>query len=49
MKKIITWAVIIFAGFYIFTHPHAAGSIASSPVHVLQDAGNALATFIHSL
>jgi len=49
LKKIITWAIVIFIVFYLLTQPQGAANAINNLLHLLRDAGNSLATFVNSL
>ena len=49
LKKIITWAIVIFIVFYLLTHPQGAANAINNLLHLLRNAGNSLATFVNSL
>ena len=49
MKKVLTWGALIFVAFYLVTEPTSSGHLLSSGFHGLRDAGNSLASFVHSL
>jgi hypothetical protein len=48
-KKIVTWAVVIFIGYYLFTQPLGAANAMHNLFKVLGTAGHSLATFLNSL
>jgi hypothetical protein len=49
LKKIITWAIVIFLAFYLLTQPQGAANAINGLLGLLKDAGNSLATFVNSL
>jgi hypothetical protein len=49
MRKIITWAIVIFLAFYLLTQPHGAAHAIDGLLNLLKGAGNSLATFVNSL
>ena len=49
LKKIITWAIVIFLVFYLLTQPQGAANVINGILNLLKDAGNSLATFVNSL
>jgi hypothetical protein len=49
LKKIITWAIVIFLAFYLLTQPTGAANVITNLLNFLKDAGNSLATFVNSL
>lgn len=49
LKKIITWAIVIFLVFYLLTQPQGAANVINGILNLLKAAGNSLATFVNSL
>jgi hypothetical protein len=49
VKKIVTWAVVIFIAYYLFTQPTGAANAMHNLFKVLGTAGHSLATFLNSL
>jgi hypothetical protein len=49
VKKIATWAVVIFLAWYLFTKPAAAAGAIHNLFNLLKSAGSSLATFLNSL
>ena len=49
LKKIITWAIVIFIAFYLLTQPTGAARAIDGLLNLLKDVGNSLATFVNSL
>jgi len=49
LKKIITWAIVIFVVYYLATNPTGAANFVSSAFDWLKSAGAAMATFVNSL
>ena len=49
LRKIITWAIVIFLVFYLLTQPSGAANVINGLLNLLKDAGNSLATFVNSL
>lgn len=49
LKRIITWAIVIFLAFYMLTQPDGAVNVIHGLLGLLQNAGNDLATFTQSL
>ncbi|MGA8455114.1 MAG: hypothetical protein WB800_06905 [Streptosporangiaceae bacterium] len=49
LKKIITWAIVIFIIFYVATQPSGAAAIVHHIYNGLHDAATSLATFVNSL
>lgn len=49
LRKIITWAIVIFIIFYVATEPTGAAGFAHHFYNGLHDAATSLATFVNSL
>jgi hypothetical protein len=49
LKKIITWAIVLFIIFYVATQPSGAAGIVHHAYNGLHDAASSLATFVNSL
>jgi len=49
LKKVITWAIVIFIIYYLATDPNGAASFLRSALHGLQDAGNSMSKFVNKL
>jgi hypothetical protein len=49
LKKIITWAIVIFIAFYLLTQPAAAGKVIHSLLDGLKNVGDSLAAFVNAL
>ena len=49
MKKVITWAAIIFVVFFLVTQPTSSGHLINSAFNGLRHAGTSLASFVKSL
>ena len=49
LKKVITWAIVIFIVYYLATDPSGAASFLRSALHGLQDAGNSMSKFVNKL
>jgi hypothetical protein len=49
LRKIITWAIVIFIVFYLLTQPSGAAHVINNLLNLLKEAGNSLATFVNSL
>jgi hypothetical protein len=49
LKKIITWAIVIFIVFYIATEPGGAANLVHHAYNGLHSAGTSLARFVNSL
>ncbi len=49
LKKIITWAIVIFIIFYIATEPSGAAGIVHSIFNGLHSAATSMAEFVNSL
>jgi hypothetical protein len=49
LKKILTWAIVIFIVFYLATQPVGAAHALHSAFNGLHSAGISLSTFVNSL
>jgi hypothetical protein len=49
LRKVITWAAILFVVYYLATQPSGSAHFVHSVFNWLHDAGNSLATFVNSL
>ena len=49
VKKVITWAVIIFLVWFLITNPQGAAAAVTNLLNALKGVGNSLATFFTSL
>lgn len=49
MKKVLTWAVVVFLVYYLVTQPHGAGHAIGTVLSWLKSAGSSLATFLNSI
>lgn len=49
LRKIITWAIVIFLAFYFLTQPDGAAGVINGLLDLLKNAGNSLATWAQSL
>jgi hypothetical protein len=49
LKKLITWAIVVFIVYYLATNPHGAADFVKGVFHWLEGAGRALADFVNSL
>ncbi len=47
--KVIKWAVVIFAAWFLITNPHGAANAVTSLLNTLKGVGNSLSTFFTSL
>jgi len=47
MKKVLTWAAIAFAIYYLATSPDGAANVVTGALNWLKSAGNSLATFLN--
>jgi hypothetical protein len=48
-KKILTWAVVGFAAYYIYKAPHSAAGLVTGGLNGLKSAAGSLAEFLSSL
>jgi hypothetical protein len=49
LKKVLTWALVIFIVYYLATQPVGAAHALHSAFNGLHSAGNSLSTFVNSL
>lgn len=49
VKKIVTWAVVVFLVYYLVTKPTGAANAMHNLFNILKSAGSSLATFLNSL
>jgi hypothetical protein len=49
LRKVLTWAIVIFVVFYLATQPTNAGHIIHNAYNGLHNAGTSLAKFVNSL
>jgi hypothetical protein len=49
LRKIITWAIVLFILFYLATEPTGAAGVVHHAYNGLHDAASSLATFVNSL
>ena len=49
LKKIVTWAIVLFVVFYIATEPDGAGALVKHVSNGLHDAATSLATFVNRI
>lgn len=48
-SKVIGWAIVVFAGWYLVTDPHGAAHAAAALLNALKGLGNSLSVFFTSL
>jgi hypothetical protein len=49
LRKVITWAIVIFIVYYLATNPTGAANALHHAFNGLKSAGNSMATFVNSL
>jgi hypothetical protein len=49
LRRVLTWAIVIFAAYFLATQPHAAASVLNNGFGLLKSAGNQLSSFIESV
>jgi hypothetical protein len=49
LKKVITWAIVLFIIFYVATEPSGAAGLVHHAYNGVHDAATSLATFVNSL
>jgi hypothetical protein len=49
MKKVITWAIVLFVIYYLATEPHSSANLVHSAFNGLHSAANSLSRFVNGL
>jgi hypothetical protein len=49
LRKVITWAIVIFIVYYLATDPHGAANALHHAFNGLRSAGNSMSRFVNSL
>ena len=49
VKKVATWAIVIFIAYYLLTSPTGAANVVHNILNLLKQAGSSIATFLNSL
>jgi hypothetical protein len=49
LRKIITWAIVIFVAFYLLTQPHGAANAIRGLMDLLKNTGNSFSAFVNAL
>jgi hypothetical protein len=49
VKKVVTWAVVAFVAWFLFTQPEESANLVTGAVGLLQQAAEAVQTFFQSL
>ncbi|HEU5416861.1 MAG TPA: hypothetical protein VFV41_04160 [Streptosporangiaceae bacterium] len=49
LKKVITWAIVLFIVYYLVSNPHGAAGIVHNAFDGLKSAGASLSRFVSSL
>jgi hypothetical protein len=49
VKKVVTWALVVFVVFYLLTDPNGAAAFVSHVLNGLKSAGHSLSTFVSKL
>jgi hypothetical protein len=49
LKKVITWAIVVFIVYYLVSNPHGAAGTVHGVAHGLRSAGASLSKFVSSL
>jgi hypothetical protein len=49
LKKVLTWAIVIFIVYYLATDPSGAAGFLRNALHGLQSAGNSMSKFVNKL
>jgi hypothetical protein len=49
LKKVITWAIVVFIVYYLVSRPNGAAGAVQSALHGLRSAGESLSRFVSNL
>jgi hypothetical protein len=49
LRKVITWAIVIFIVYYLATEPASAAAFLKNCLHGLHDAGSSMSKFVNKL
>jgi hypothetical protein len=49
LKKVITWAIVLFIVYYLATQPHGAANFVHHVYNGLHSAANSMSTFVNTL
>jgi hypothetical protein len=49
LKRVITWAIVVFIVYYLVSNPHGAAGVVHSAYNGLHSAGVSLSSFVNSL
>ncbi|HEY1641667.1 MAG TPA: hypothetical protein VGG35_13320 [Streptosporangiaceae bacterium] len=49
LKKVITWAIVLFIVYYLISHPNGAAGVVHHAFNGLRSAGQSLSKFVSSL
>ncbi len=49
LKKVITWAIVVFIVYYLVSDPHGAAGTLHGALTGLRSAGNGLSKFVSAL
>jgi hypothetical protein len=49
VKKVLTWAFVVFVVFYLFTQPNDSANVVTGALGLLQQAANSVVIFFDSL
>jgi hypothetical protein len=49
LKKVITWAIVVFVVYYLATDPHGAAQFIHHVYNGLKSAGHSMTKFVNSL
>ena len=49
VKKVATWAIVIFLAYYLLTKPTGAAAAIHNLLNLLKQAGGSMATFLSNL
>jgi hypothetical protein len=49
LRKVITWAIVVFVVYYLATDPHGAANVLHHAYNGLKSAGHSMTKFVNSL
>jgi hypothetical protein len=49
IRKVVTWAIVVFIVYYLVSDPHGAAGAVHHIVNGLHSAGNSMAKFVSNL
>lgn len=49
VKRVLTWAIVAFVAFYLFTQPNESADVVTGALGLLQQAADSVVRFFQSL